>query len=194
MKKINKDKILIAILIVLFAVYGFFVSNKQKYSNTDTLKDSDNKIESNNIVDDSEIFVHIDGEVINPGLYKFNKDERIDDAITKAGGTTENASMKNINLAQKLEDEMKIFIPSDVSNQGDSNQDNMVTQDDSIKLLNINSATKEELMTLPGIGDIRAESIIKYREESSFKKIEDLMNISGIGEKTFEALKDLITI
>ncbi len=189
MKKINKDKIIIAIFIILFALYGFFINNKQSNRQYNEIKNSEKNLESNNIYDESEIFVHIDGEVMNPGLYEFSRDDRINDAISKAGGLTDNALMKNINLAQKLEDEMKILIPPK-----DSNQENTIVEDSNTTLVNINSATKSELMTLPGIGDVRAESIIKYREESSFKKIEDLMNISGIGEKTFDALKELITI
>lgn len=189
MKNINKDKVIIAILIVLFAFYGFFINNNKNNNAVNKIENSENNLESNSTVDDSEMYIHIDGEVINPGLYEFQKDDRIDDAIKKAGGLTDSASTKNINLSQRLEDEMKINIPSN-----DSNQDNMTTENSNISLININSATKDELMSLPGIGETRANSIIEYREESSFKKIEDIMNISGIGEKTFEALEELITI
>lgn len=191
MKNINKDKIIIGILVIVFAIYGF-ISSKNN-SKVDFREIKNNNLTSTDVsLKIENIFVHVDGEVNNPGLYEFNNDNRVNDAISKAGGVTNKADLKNINLAQKLEDEMKIFIPTKNSNENQG-ENNSKEESDSL-LININSASKEELMLLPGIGETRANAILKYREENNFKKIEDLMNISGIGEKTFEGLKDLISV
>lgn len=140
-----------------------------------------------------EIVVHISGQVHNPGIVKLEPGARVIDAVNAAGGLKKDADLDKINLARKLQDEEKIYIPKigeDISESisyfqnpaGGSNK------------ININTCTKEELMSLPGIGDVLADRIIQYREKTPFKKIEDLMNVSGIGEKKFESIKDMIIV
>ena len=142
----------------------------------------------------------IDGCVNKPGVYSFKKDDRIKDIIDLAGGFTKDADTKSVNLAMKLKDEMKIFIPSknEISKLQNHNTENsqIVTLKDnnSINLVNINTADSNKLQTLPGIGPSKAKKIIEFREKNQFKKIEELKNVDGIGEKTFESLKSLITI
>lgn len=148
------------------------------------------------------IYVYICGEVANPGVYELSKDSRIYEAVDVAGGFTENAARESINLASKVSDGMQITIynkeeaaslPAGGTSAGkNSGQDQM---SGSSSLVNLNTATKEELMTLKGIGESKAEDIIRYREKSGgFKKIEDIMKISGIKEAGFQKIKDSITV
>lgn len=148
------------------------------------------------------IYVYICGEVANPGVYELSEDSRIYEAVDTAGGFTENAARESINLASKVSDGMQITIynkeeaaslPAGGTSAGkNSGQDQM---SGSSSLVNLNTATKEELMTLKGIGESKAEDIIRYREKSGgFKKIEDIMKISGIKEAGFQKIKDSITV
>ena len=148
------------------------------------------------------IYVYICGEVAAPGVYELSEDSRIYEAVDAAGGFTENAARESINLASKVSDGMQITIynkeeaaslPAGGTSAGkNSGQDQM---SGSSSLVNLNTATKEELMTLKGIGESKAEDIIRYREKSGgFKKIEDIMKISGIKEAGFQKIKDSITV
>ena len=150
----------------------------------------------------SGVYVYICGEVANPGVYELSEDSRIYEAVDAAGGFTENAARESINLASKVSDGMQITIynkeeaaslPAGGTSAGkNSGQDQM---SGSSSLVNLNTATKEELMTLKGIGESKAEDIIRYREKSGgFKKIEDIMKISGIKEAGFQKIKDNITV
>ena len=149
----------------------------------------------------SGIYVYICGEVINPGVYELSGDSRIYEAVDAAGGFTENAARECVNLASKVSDGMQITIynrEEAASLQADSasvggNAGKSGTSGSG--LVNLNTATKEELMTLKGIGESKAEDIIRYREKSGgFKKIEDIMKISGIKEAGFQKIKDNITV
>ena len=190
MKKfINKDRIIILIFILAIGIYGFYINFKDD-------KVKANKPETNQTIQSTEdstkntyLYVHVDGEVLNPGMYKLKSGERINDVIVQAGGLTDKAVTDNINFAQKLEDEMKIHIPSNdsvsIGNENKSTSNGKI---------NINIASKDELMNLPGIGEVKADAIIKYRENTKFSKIEELMNVNGIGESIFESLKEEISI
>ena len=149
----------------------------------------------------SGIYVYICGEVINPGVYELSGDSRIYEAVDAAGGFTENAARECVNLASKVSDGMQITIynrEEAASLQADSasvggNAGKSGTSGSG--LVNLNTATKEELMTLKGIGESKADDIIRYREKSGgFKKIEDIMKISGIKENGFQKIKDSITV
>lgn len=149
----------------------------------------------------SGIYVYICGEVIKPGVYELSGDSRIYEAVDAAGGFTENAARECVNLASKVSDGMQITIynrEEAASLQADSasvggNAGKSGTSGSG--LVNLNTATKEELMTLKGIGESKAEDIIRYREKSGgFKKIEDIMKISGIKENGFQKIKDSITV
>ena len=162
-------------------------------------------VETQEYVENSEksgVYVYICGEVANPGVYELSEDSRIYEAVDAAGGFTENAARESINLASKVSDGMQITIynkeeaaslPAGGTSAGkNSGQDQM---SGSSSLVNLNTATKEELMTLKGIGESKAEDIIRYREKSGgFKKIEDIMKISGIKEAGFQKIKDSITV
>lgn len=148
------------------------------------------------------IVIDVKGAVKKPGVYDMQSGDRVHHVIQKAGGVLDGADQNQLNLALLLQDGMVIYVPkkgeegaaSGAAPEGQSNVES-TEQNGSAKTVNINTATSEELQTLPGIGPSRAETIIAYREENGgFKTIEDMMNVSGIGEKSFEKLKPSITV
>lgn len=139
------------------------------------------------------IFIDIKGQVTEPGVYKMNITDRVIDAVLKAGGVTGDADSRSVNLSQKLKDEMMIYIPKIA--EITCNQVPVIDETKGDTRVSINKVDQKTLMTLPGIGESKANDIIKYREEKGeFKKIEDIKNVTGIGDATFNNIKDLITI
>lgn len=154
-----------------------------------------------------KIMVHVCGAVCNPGVYCLDAESRVIDAVEIAGGMTTDADSDYINLASKISDGDKVRIPTEAEaeelqkagEQVDfitfANTDNNNLQKTSGGKVNINTADTELLCTLPGIGKTRAESIITYRQECGrFSKIEDIMNVSGIKENSFQKIKEYITV
>lgn len=165
--------------------------------NSDIVKKEDN-VDEQEIESPKGITIYISGAIKNPGILTIDKEKRLYDAIEELGGVTEEADLNRVNLALKLSDEQHYIIPkigeeiqvADNSAQGASTQESNNNQS---KLININLATLEELDNLPGVGEATANKIINYREEnSSFKSIEEIKNVNGIGDKKYEDLKDLI--
>ncbi|SOC36354.1 helix-hairpin-helix domain-containing protein [Ureibacillus acetophenoni] len=144
------------------------------------------------------VIVDIKGAVKYPGVYELSSEKRIIDVIELAGGYTEDANSKNINHAQKLQDEMVIYVPRIDEEMEEEQFKSIVTSPEtksSSNLVNINMANESELSTLPGIGPSKAQAIIAYRQEQgNFQTVEDLKNVTGIGDKTFEKLKEFITV
>jgi len=138
------------------------------------------------------IMVHVSGQVYNPGIVELKAGSRVIDAINLAGGLKKDADSDKINLARKLSDEEKIHVPK--VGEEDFDHSLSTSSNDGEGKININTCTKEQLTTLPGIGEVLADRIIQYREDTPFKSIEDIMNVSGIGEKKFEGIKDLIIV
>ncbi|WP_313340701.1 ComEA family DNA-binding protein [Sedimentibacter sp.] len=172
--------LIIALLIMTYL--GIKLSSKEK-----DIVFSENIGDNNVKTEKSEsIFVDIDGAVKNPGVYELKEGSRVNDAILMAGGLTDKAYTKNLNKARLLVDGEKIYILND-------DEINEISAENS-KLININTASKDMLMTIPGIGDVYAQRIIDYRNKKSFGSIEEIKNIDGIGEKTFEKMKEIITI
>lgn len=158
------------------------------------------------------VSVYICGEVKNAGIYEAPKGVMLNDIIEAAGGLTEAASVKNINFVYQIECNMSIYIPSEdeiaegfvggdvirqdgvyvwgASSSGGSGE----SASGDTKLININTATESELMSLPGIGEVTAKAIIDYREENPFKSIEDIKNVSGIGDSKYDRIKDYICV
>lgn len=160
--------------------------------------DLGNSEEAMTFVEQEDIAVHVCGQVKNPGVYTLAKGARISDAITAAGGLTKEAAGDFINQAQKLEDEQQVYVPSEEEAKESPKEVQQETNNDSHSenkgLININQATREELMTLPGIGEAKADMIINYREEHGrFATIEEIKNISGIKDGVFNKICDLIT-
>lgn len=151
-------------------------------------------IESSNVNksvdnDDPSVIVHIAGEVLRSGVYEMSIGDRIIDVVNNAGGFTVDADKDAINLAEKIRDGMKIYIPK----IGDKINTETNT-DSSGDIIDINNASKDQLMKLPSVGDKTSDSIIKYREEKPFKDFKDLLNVPGIGKKRLESFKGLISI
>lgn len=141
------------------------------------------------------IQVHVAGEVQQPGLYHLPEGSNVQDAIEAALGASENAGLDLINLATILNDGQRITIPpkTDHTDSLEIPQRSSGLQVNS--LVNINTASQAELESLPGIGQVKARAIIDYRTQNGyFLNLEELMNVEGIGQKTFEQLKELITI
>lgn len=183
--------IIILIYILLFLFFYFFKSNNENTFVNQLSQSPDAEVQIENeevlIEEEEEIFIHISGEVNYPGLIKLSKGQRLYEAIDIAGGMTEKADLNQINLSLVLNDQDKVYIPSKDENVN-------FIQTNSTPLININTASKEELMTLSGIGEKTANSIIEYREKNGFNKIEDIMNVPGIGEQKFLQIQEHINI
>lgn len=142
-------------------------------------------------------YVHICGEVNSPGVYELEEGSRVFSAVEKAGGFTENAATDSLNLAEAIKDGMKIEVmdQEEAKRREDQGMPQNGDSPEGSHQVNLNTAGKEELMKLRGIGEAKAEDIIRYRDShGGFKKIEDIMKISGIKEAAFEKIKDNITV
>jgi len=149
--------------------------------------------------EESIIMVHISGQVYKPGLVELESGKRLKDAVELAGGLKKEADLDKMNLAKKLLDEEKIYIPK-IGEELSGEIQSIVTEStttsnskDSSKV-DINLCDKQALLSLPGIGEVIAGRIIDYREINKFKTIEDIKNVSGIGDKKFEGIKELIIV
>ena len=140
---------------------------------------------------DAVIFVDIKGEVKKPGVYQMKAGDRVKDAIDAAGGLTAEADSQKVNLAQRVEDQMVIVVPK-VGEEAETIPAGATSKEASKEgKVNINTATVEELKTLKGVGEKKAEAIIEYRKKNgSFKTKEDLMKVRGIGKKLFESFQE----
>ncbi|WP_349669846.1 helix-hairpin-helix domain-containing protein [Lacrimispora sp.] len=142
-------------------------------------------------------YVHICGEVAAPGVYELEEGSRIFQAVAVAGGFTENAAADSLNMAESVKDGMKIQVPNQEEAQKLLNEgaDFSGSFQEGRRKVNLNTAKKDELMTLRGVGEAKADDIIRYREShGGFQKIEDIMKISGIKEAAFQKIKDDITV
>lgn len=160
----------------------------------------------------NKIFVDIKGAVNKPGVYEFQYGDKVIDAIKKAEGLTKNAVTSNINLSKKLVNEMVIYVfnKKEITTMVTTNKiacncetievnncidKNNISDNNSNNKININTATLDELLTLKGIGQSKAEAIIKYREENgNFNTIEDIQKVSGLGGTIYSKIKDYITV
>ncbi|MDQ0299775.1 competence protein ComEA [Salibacterium salarium] len=149
--------------------------------------DKEESVEENKVV--QHVVVDVKGEVNSPGVYDIKEGERVIDAIDLAGGLLEDADPVQVNFAERVYDEMIIYVPKQ-GTESEINPNNS-EQNDKVR---INYADREELETLPGVGPAKAEAIISYREEHGlFQSEEDLQSVSGIGEKSLEQLNEFIT-
>ncbi len=197
-------KIIIGILVII-CISIIVINNNtttrniNEVNNENITKKDDDANEKKHI--ENYIYVHIEGAIAKPGIYKIAENERLNSLIEKSGGLTESADLKYINLAKKLDDAEKIYIPSKTDTLNlqtdtitpynpeilpDNNKDNKI---------NINLDSKEKLQTIPGIGESTANKIIQYREKNNkFKSIDEIKNVEGIGENKFEKIKNYIKI
>ncbi|MFM0900157.1 helix-hairpin-helix domain-containing protein [Streptococcus suis] len=147
----------------------------------------------------SQLVVDVKGAVVKPGLYTLEADARVNDAVEAAGGLTSQADPKSINLAQKLSDEAVVYVASkdeNISVVASTTASSAMSQEEkSTSLVNLNTATEADLQTISGIGAKRAADIIAYREANGgFKSVDDLNNVSGIGDKTMESIRPYVTV
>ncbi len=142
------------------------------------------------------ISVYVCGAVVEPDVYELEEGDRIIDAIEIAGGMTEEASPTYLNQAEPLVDGQRVYVPTNEEvEESSTNLISSESQSQESQKTNLNTATKEELMTLPGIGESKADAIIKYREEQGgFESIEDIQNISGIKSGVFDNIKEHIIV
>lgn len=201
--------IITAIIILVALVVSYVLSLDNKEVSAENVEIT--KTDVTNVT--SKVYVDIKGSVKKPGVYQVSADSIVWDIVNLSGGFTKNAYTKNINLSQKVKDEMVIYVfsKSEMSKMNNTvktdtacttnviNYDNCITTEKnatetSTSLVNINTASKEELMNVSGIGASKADSIIAYRIKTPFSKIEDIMNVSGIGESLFDKIKKYITV
>lgn len=203
----HKMYVIITAIIAFAAIFYFLEESKSSVSNVENIVQQEIKDEKDNppvqeeIQEPEIIMVDVKGQVAMPGVYSSSQGERVIDVIQRAGGLTENADESQVNFAEHVQDAMVIYIPAkgeegvtistgtsvnpSITGGGSGNQ----------AKINLNKADETQLQNLPGIGPSKAAAITEYRETSGpFKSVEDLKNISGIGDKTFEKLKDLITV
>ena len=201
MKLSPKDQkyiLLLGCLLILGVLLRFFLPGQEAIR----LERGNNIPETEEVLEHSPpaqklIEIHVTGAVVSPGVYRLEEGSRVHQAVAKAGGSLEEADLERINLAQPVFDGQQIMVPwqPDKAPPGASEASAPVNASVQGGKININTATQAQLETLPGIGPVRAASIIKYREEKGgFTRIDELLNISGIGEKTLSTLRDLVTI
>lgn len=174
------------------------LENRPEEQNDDTEEDENEDLENH-------IFVYVCGAVANPGVYEVEAGNRVFQAVELAGGLLEDASPEHVNQAMAVTDGQQIYIPSrsEIQDKEDSmyKDDSLlgmnqgVNESGSSGKVNINTADKTELMTIPGVGESRAQDIMNYRQEhGGFSSIEEIMNVPGIKEATFEKIKDGIKV
>lgn len=178
----NKTYILMAIVIII-SIVSIVLDNVGDKSK---IVINDNELEKNKV--QNKIAVYISGEVNNPGVYYIDEEQRLNDLIEICGGFTKEADITDLNLAEKLNDTDKIYVPK-VAIEEDE-----VSENTDNNLLNINTATKDELKELDGIGDTLANNIIEYRKNNKFDTIEDILNVNGIGESKYNNIKEYICV
>lgn len=205
----HKNKIISLVFICTVAIiclisYLNLPKDNTVYANEECLCETEEKTIPH------EFYVDIKGAVKNPGVYLVNENNIIKDIIDMAGGLSKNATTSNINLSEKVKSEMVIIVntKSELTTKktttSTTNSNNTICttrvinscddEKEENKLININTASKEELMKIPNIGESKADSIIIYRNENRFNKIEDIINVNGIGEALFVKIKDYITV
>lgn len=185
-----KKKFIYLAIIFIFSITGCKDNSEELLR----FKTSEDELEQENTIEEKSekkaelLIVHVSGSVKRAGVYQLEKDKRIIDAIEKAGGMLEEADSDALNLAEKIKDGMKIYVPK--KGEKPTTSTNLKSQ----SYIDLNLAEKEELMTLPGVGEKTADKIIAYREAQPFEKVEDLLKVSGFGKKKMEALKGLIAV
>ena len=185
-----------SLIVIIGGLFYFNQSKTEDYSGvsfSNTSNETNNKDEKAEDKHDEKIFVDVKGAVKHPGVFETTKDKRVKDLIEEAGGLLDDADTATLNLSQKVKDQMVIYVlkhgekPKQISDGGSSSSNTDV--------ININTANKERLMKISGVGKTKAEAIISYREKNGdFKKKEDITKVHGIGKATFEKIKDKIEV
>lgn len=191
----NKSKLLLIITLICFSLFGIWFVYKKSSNDKLVFKDApaseEPLLKPTPEPEKNSIKVYIVGEVLNPGVYEAEEGARIEDVVAAAGGFTDMADDRNVNLAAKVSDGQQIVIYNKDERNAFSGPDGNNIGSGKI---NINTATAGELAELAGIGEAKANAIVKYREANgSFASIEAVKNVDGIGDKIFDGIKDSIT-
>lgn len=211
MNKIIKRSIILIIYVLAGAIITGCVGDKEEtsidiseeasnYTSSENSRNTKTGAEESSVVgNESIIYVDIVGQVRKPGVYQLHSGDRLYQLIDKAGGFTKKASRESVNLASEVADGQQVVVLSKnqykaMQGEGNANVPDTNTGDGDA-LIDINNSSKEILMTLPGIGESKADAIILYREENgSFASIEDIMNVNGIKEAAFNKIKKMIKV
>ena len=189
-----KGAVIGGVLLLLVGVGGLLPKKEEAVEESEAVVTTvlAEKTEENTTLE-AVIFVDIKGAVKKPGVYQMKAGDRVKDAIDAAGGLTAEADSQKVNLAQRVEDQMVIVVPK-VGEEAEAIPAGVTSKETSKEgKVNINTATVEELKTLKGVGEKKAEAIIEYRKKNgSFKTKEDLMKVRGIGKKLFESFEERI--
>ena len=186
-----------SLIVIIGGLFYFNQSKTEDYSGvsfSNTSNETNNKDEKAEDRHDEKIFVDVKGEVKNPGVFETTKDKRVKDLIEEAGGLLDDADTSTLNLSQKVKDQMVIYILKH-GEKPKQMTENATTSLSSGEIININTANKEQLMKISGVGKTKAEAIIAHREKNGdFKTKEDITKVRGIGKSTFEKIKDKIEV
>ncbi len=190
----NKKKVIGSIIIVIifitFLITGYFISKPSKDLNAKEVFNESSVVESKDVKD---MTVYINGEVKKPGVYKLKSGSRVEELVNNAGGFNETADKFKLNLAKKLKDEDYIYVDKKSDANTSTSPSSLNSGKGSDGKININTATKDQLKTIPGIGEVTAQKIIDYREKNgAFPSVEDLKKVGRIGDKSLEKIKDKI--
>ena len=195
--KQNKDMLIKAAAALCVVVAAFFVFIAGSNDDEAVIEEVP-AAEAAEVLPETEICVDVGGQVNNPTVVELPEGSRVQDAIDAAGGITEKADLTEINRAALVEDGEKIFVPELIEGGETEDAGSKGATETSVwsdGKININTADSEQLQELDGIGPVTAEKIIDYREENGrFASVEDIKKVSGIGEKTYETLKDSIKV
>lgn len=220
----RRKEVIIGLVFLLVLGFGgfYYFSNKKSVDELSVVSDDvDASKEETKNIETNKIFVDVKGAVKKPGVYELNDGDKVVDAINKAEGLTKSAVTTNINLAKKITNEMVVYVftKKELSKSEEGKTvvsevpcvcetvevNNCIKEDNSsatndnqsseFKKVNINTASAEELVTIKGLGESKANAIISYRNTNgNFKSIEDIKNVSGIGDALFNKIKELITV
>ena len=190
----NKFKNALALggFIIFAIIVGLFVSRSESKTDTDNVEGNIQEVEETST--ENLFFVYVVGAVYKPGVVEVEEGTRLYQVIQKASGALETADLSKINLASIVKDEQKIIVPY-IENKEDKVNDNSANVQASVRLVNINTASEAELQTLNGIGASTAKKIVDYRNQNGdFNTVEEIMNVSGIGQSKFDSIKNDITV
>lgn len=207
-EKIKEYKIIVICASLGLVLGGFFLLNPARQTpaketnlqmeaaaiSKDSTDEKEDKNQKEEVVEQDLITVDVKGAVKSPGIYDLPVGSRVNDAVQKAGGLTDNADSKSLNLAQKISDEALVYVLTKEETANQESHSNATGNKES-KKVNLNKASLEELKQVKGLGAKRAQDIIDHRESNGkFKSVDELKKVSGIGAKTIEKLKEYVTV
>lgn len=192
---VRSNKLVVLLLVVLSLGMGFFLWSQKPQASpavkTEQVVKTDKPANSTKTAKTNIWVIDIQGAVKNSGVYRVKQGTIVQEALQMAGGLSDNADVKQINQAQRVTDQMQLYVPY----KGEKISSNAATNSAKEKVVNINSASVDDFKNVTGVGPKKAEKIVAYREKNgNFNSLHDLTKISGFGEKTVERLKDQLTV